>query len=78
MCIVTGHNIDIAIKLIKRMKALFVPKLHVTFDSKAQLPYRPNSQVPYDKYLEVSITTLVITYYEKAPVFLQTPYILNV
>jgi hypothetical protein len=33
MCIVTGPNIDIAIKLIKRMKALFEPKLHVTFDS---------------------------------------------
>jgi hypothetical protein len=34
MCIVTGSNIDIAIKLIKRMKALFELKLHVTFDSK--------------------------------------------
>jgi hypothetical protein len=34
ICIVTGLNIDIAIKLIKRMKALFEPKLHVTFDSK--------------------------------------------
>jgi hypothetical protein len=34
MYIVTGPNIDIAIKLIKRMKALFEPKLHVTFDSK--------------------------------------------
>jgi Terminase RNaseH-like domain len=34
MCIVTGPNIDIAIKLIKRMKALFEPKLHVTFDIK--------------------------------------------
>ncbi|MFL6341665.1 MAG: DEAD/DEAH box helicase family protein [Nitrososphaeraceae archaeon] len=34
MCIVTGPNIDVAIKLIKRMKALFEPKLHVTFDSK--------------------------------------------
>ena len=34
MCIVTGPNIDIAIKLIKRMKALFELKLHVTFDSK--------------------------------------------
>jgi hypothetical protein len=29
MCIVTGPNIDIAIKLIKRMKALFEPKLHL-------------------------------------------------
>ena len=28
MCIVTGPNIDIAIKLIKRMKALFEPKLN--------------------------------------------------
>ena len=34
MCIVTGPNIDIPIKLIKRMKGLFEPKLHVTFDSK--------------------------------------------
>jgi hypothetical protein len=34
MCIVTGPNIDIVIKLIKRMKALFEPKLHVTFESK--------------------------------------------
>jgi hypothetical protein len=34
MCIVTGPNIDIAIKLIKRMKTLFEPKLHVSFDSK--------------------------------------------
>jgi hypothetical protein len=34
MCIVTGPNIDIAIKLIKRMKALFEPRLYVTFDSK--------------------------------------------
>ena len=34
MCIVTGPNIDIAIKLIKRMKGLFEPKLDVRFDSK--------------------------------------------
>jgi Terminase RNaseH-like domain len=34
MCIVTGPNIDIAIKLIKRMKGLFEQKLDVTFDSK--------------------------------------------
>src|SRR5690242_8746026 len=34
MCIVTGPNIDIAIKLIKRMKELFEPKLGITFDSK--------------------------------------------
>jgi late competence protein required for DNA uptake (superfamily II DNA/RNA helicase) len=34
MCIVTGPNIDIAIKLIKRMKALFEAKIGVTFDSK--------------------------------------------
>jgi hypothetical protein len=34
MCIVTGPNIDIAIKLIKRMKGLFEPKLGSTFDSK--------------------------------------------
>src|ERR1043165_4590254 len=34
MCIVTGPNIDIAIKLIKRMKALFENKLEITFDTK--------------------------------------------
>jgi hypothetical protein len=34
MCVVTDPNIDIAIKLIKRMKALFEPKLGITFDSK--------------------------------------------
>ena len=34
MCIVTGPNQELAIKLIKRMKALFDEKLGVTFDSK--------------------------------------------
>lgn len=34
MCIVTGPNVDIAIKLIKRMKGLFEPNLGVSFDSK--------------------------------------------
>jgi hypothetical protein len=34
MVIVTGPNIDLAIKLIKRMKGLFLDKLGVTFDSK--------------------------------------------
>jgi late competence protein required for DNA uptake (superfamily II DNA/RNA helicase) len=34
MCIVTGPNIDIAIKLIKRMKGLFEPKLGLIFSSK--------------------------------------------
>jgi len=34
MCIVTGPNIDIAIKLIKRMKALFELKLGLTFANK--------------------------------------------
>jgi hypothetical protein len=34
MCIVTGPNQDIAIKLIKRMKGLFEPKLGVTFANK--------------------------------------------
>jgi hypothetical protein len=34
MVIVTGPNIDLAIKLIKRMKGLFLEKLGVTFDSK--------------------------------------------
>jgi hypothetical protein len=37
MCVVTGTNIDIAIKLIKRMKALFELKLRATFDSKETL-----------------------------------------
>jgi hypothetical protein len=34
MCIVTGPNIDIAIKLIKRMKSLFELKMGLTFPSK--------------------------------------------
>lgn len=34
MCIVTRPNIDIAIKLIKRFKGIFEPKLGITFDNK--------------------------------------------
>ena len=34
MCIVTGPNQDIAIKLIKRMKGLFEHKLGITFANK--------------------------------------------
>jgi hypothetical protein len=34
MVIVTGPNQELAIKLIKRMKALFEPKLGITFDNK--------------------------------------------
>ena len=34
MCIVTGPNIDIATKLIKRLKGIFVTKLGLTFDNK--------------------------------------------
>ena len=34
MCIVTGPNIDIAIKLIKRLKGIFEPKLNIIFDNK--------------------------------------------
>jgi hypothetical protein len=34
MCIVTGPNIDIAIKLIKRMKSLFERKMGLTFANK--------------------------------------------
>jgi hypothetical protein len=34
MCIVRGPNIDIAIKMIKRMKGLFEMKLGLTFSSK--------------------------------------------
>ena len=34
MCIVTGPNQDIAIKLIKRIKRLFESKLGITFDTK--------------------------------------------
>ena len=37
MCIVTGPNQDIAIKLIKGMKALF-ETLSVSFDSKETVP----------------------------------------
>jgi hypothetical protein len=34
MVIVTGPNQELAIKLIKRMKGLFIDKLGITFDSK--------------------------------------------
>ena len=34
MVIVTGPNIDIAIKLIKRLKAIFEPKLNIIFQDK--------------------------------------------
>ena len=34
MCIVTGPNIDLAIKLIKRMKNIFEPKLGLYFSNK--------------------------------------------
>ena len=34
MCIVTGPNIDIAIKLINRLKAIFEPKLNIIFQDK--------------------------------------------
>ena len=34
MCIVTGPNQDIAIKLIKRLKGIFEPKLNIIFDNK--------------------------------------------
>ena len=35
MCIVTGPNIDLATKLIKRMKTIFEPKLGLYFENKA-------------------------------------------
>ena len=34
MCIITGPNIDIAIKLIKRLKGIFEPKLNIIFQNK--------------------------------------------
>ena len=34
MCIVTGPNIDIAIKLIRRLKNIFERKLGIYFDNK--------------------------------------------
>ena len=34
MCIVTGPNIDLAIKLIRRLKNIFEPKLGLTFSNK--------------------------------------------
>ena len=34
MCIVTGPNIDIATKLIKRLKGIFDTKLGLTFNDK--------------------------------------------
>ena len=40
MCIVTGPNQDIAIKLIKRMKGLFEPKLGIIFANKETIQFR--------------------------------------
>ena len=37
MCIVTGPNIDIATKLIKRLKGIFDTKLGLTFNDKETL-----------------------------------------
>ena len=37
MCIVTGSNIDIAIKLIKRLKGIFENKLNIIFNIKRLL-----------------------------------------
>lgn len=37
ICIVTGPNQDIAIKLIKRLKGIFEPKLGITFQNKETL-----------------------------------------
>ena len=34
MCIVTGPNMDMAIKLIRRLKNIFEPKLGIYFDNK--------------------------------------------
>jgi Terminase RNaseH-like domain len=34
MVIVTGPNLDLAVKLVRRMKAIFEPKLNIVFDSK--------------------------------------------
>ena len=34
MCIVTGPNIEMATKLIRRMKGIFEPKLGLTFSNK--------------------------------------------
>ena len=37
MCIVTGPNIDIATKLIKRLKNIFERRLGIYFDNKEQV-----------------------------------------
>jgi hypothetical protein len=34
VCIVTGPNINLSVKLIRRLKALFEPKLNITFNTK--------------------------------------------
>jgi hypothetical protein len=34
MVIITGPNLSLAVKLIPRLKAIFEPKLGITFDSK--------------------------------------------
>jgi hypothetical protein len=41
MCTVTGPNQNIAIKLTKRMKGLFEPRLGITFADKETERYRP-------------------------------------
>jgi hypothetical protein len=38
MCIVTGPNIDIAAKLIKRLKNIFERRLGLYFDNKETVP----------------------------------------
>jgi hypothetical protein len=40
--------------------------------SQILLPHRLNSQVPYEKYLEVSITSLVSTAYDKSYIHTDT------
>lgn len=52
MCIVTGPNIDIAIKLIKRMKGLFEPKLGIRFDSRDSLgtQWLYDRSIPFKPY----------------------------
>jgi hypothetical protein len=59
MCIVTGPNIDIAIKLIKRMKSLFEQKLGLTFTNKETVAYAwtiQDSDIHADGMCDATIT----------------------
>jgi hypothetical protein len=67
MCIVTGPNIDIAIKLIKRMKALFEPKLHVIFDSKETVVELMVSSISITPLIRGELYRMYLSHYSTKP-----------